>query len=106
MKIKNLSPHQHLVGRTFDIDGCLVICLAAHEDRVLILTHDNDGQPANYVVCYNPILDGAGKLHWTSGSYFIIPEYRTYHPASTALQEAVYWLSLDRKGGEITGEGN
>lgn len=91
MFIQNLSRHQSLVGKTYHWNDSRssICCLAAHEDAILILTHDNDGFPANYVVCHHPEVNEQGNLQWAYGEYFTILNYQTACPAATAFEHAV-----------------
>lgn len=91
MMIHNQSPHQDLVGCIFRIDGCSAVCIAAHEDAILILQHSEDGQPANYVVCHGPEVN-RGRLVWGAGDYFTIPSYQLcghVNPMADALADAM-----------------
>lgn len=91
MMIHNQSPHQGLVGRILRTDGCSAVCIAAHEDAILILQHSEDAQPANYVVCHSPEVNH-GKLVWGSGDYFTIPSYQLCghaNPMADALADAM-----------------
>lgn len=89
--IPGMSPHQPLVGQTFLRDGCRMLCIAAHEDAILILQHGENDQPINYVVCHHPeVMDGT--LVWAAGDYFTIPNYQSVgrsNPMSAALADAM-----------------
>lgn len=87
----NQSPHQHFVGQTFTRDGCRMLCLAAHEDAILILQYGASEQPTNYVVCHGPEI-GYGTLTWSYGNYFTIKDYENAgrsNPMSAALSAAM-----------------
>lgn len=91
MEIHNQSRYQSLVGLTFMQDGCKVCCLAAHKEAILVLRHDSDGQPANYIVCHHPEVRNE-KISWGFGDYFTILNYQhcgRSDPMSAAFSDAV-----------------
>ncbi len=95
MTISNQSPHQPLVGQTFLRDGCTYLCLAAHEDAVLVLERTVAGQPTNYIVCHRPYIEKNGSLAWGAGDYFTIPNYQSIgraNPMAAAFADAVECL--------------
>ncbi len=95
MMIFNQSPHQPLVGQTFLRDGCTYLCLAAHEDAVLVLERTAAGQPTNYIVCHRPYVEQNGALVWGAGDYFTIPNYQSIgkaNPMAAAFADAVECL--------------
>lgn len=95
MKIHHLSQHQRLVGQTFNQESSKMICLAAHEDAVLILRHDSDGQPSSYIVCHHPTVEADGSLTWSHGNYFTILNYQhcdRENPMAAAFNDAVRCL--------------
>lgn len=95
MTISNQSPHQPLVGQTFLRDGCTYLCLAAHEDAVLVLERTAAGQPTNYIVCHRPYIEKSGVLVWSAGDYFTIPNYQSIGRANSmaaAFADAVECL--------------
>lgn len=95
MQIHCLSPHQPLIGRNFQKDGVQITCLAAHEDAILVLRCDSNGQPINYVVCHHPQIKGDGTLVWHAGDYFTILNYQHCgrdNPMAEALSDAVHCL--------------
>ena len=91
MRIHNQPRHQRLVGHTFTQDGCKVVCLAAHNDAVLVLRHDTEGEPANYIICHCPEVSN-GQIRWGFGDYFTISNYQNLGraaPLSDAFADAV-----------------
>ena len=93
-KLNNMSPHQFMVGQTYFVKSMANICLAAHEDAILILQIKKDGTPFQYVVCTMPKVDEDG-LHWSHGSYFTFLNYQhdgLPNPMSAAFVAASHCL--------------
>lgn len=92
MHIRNLSPHQSMVGHAWLRDGCSFLCLAAHGDAILVLQQDSKQQPLNYIVCHRPEITAGNLLIWGAGDYFTIPTYQQAgraDPMAAAFTDAV-----------------
>lgn len=92
MCIRNQSVHQSLVGQTFLREGTHLICLAAHENAILVLQTAADQTPLNYIVCHYPQFDQNGTLIWGAGDYFTILNYQHMgrsNPMAAALAAAM-----------------
>lgn len=76
MHIRNQSPHQPLVGRSWLREGCSFLCIAAHGDAILVLQQDREQQPINYIVCHRPEITAGNVLIWGAGDYFTVPNYQ------------------------------
>lgn len=99
MNIQNQPRHQNLVGNIFEQDGCKVVCLAAHDDEVLVLRYDSNGDPLTYIVCHRPETDAQGRISWGAGDYFTILNYQhcgRSNPMSAAFSDAVRVLISSR----------
>lgn len=95
MHIRNQSPHQSLVGRSWLREGCSFLCIAAHGDAILVLQKDRENQPINYIVCHRPEITASNVLIWGAGDYFTIPNYQQAgraDPMAAALSAAVSCL--------------
>lgn len=95
MNIRNQSPHQSLVGQSWLREGCSFLCIAAHNDAILVLQKDRENQPINYIVCHRPEITASNVLLWGAGDYFTIPNYQQAgrdDPMAAALSAAVACL--------------
>lgn len=95
MHIRNQSPHQSLVGRSWLREGCSFLCIAAHDDAILVLQKDRENQPINYIVCHRPEITAGNVLVWDAGDYFTIPNYQQAgrtNPMAAAFSAAVFCL--------------
>ncbi len=95
MDVRGQSLHQALVGQTFLRDRCKYLCLAAHENSILLLEYGVAGQPSNYIVCHRPYIEVNGYLHWGAGDYFTIPNYQSIgrvNPMAAAFADAAECL--------------
>lgn len=82
-----------LLGTSFPIHGVRHTCVAVDKDVLLLLQHDNNGMPIQYVTAHHPSWY-RDELVWAQGDYFPLFSYaESDTPMADALRDAALAMS-------------